>query len=675
MYGNYKEYIKKISLILCAIFLLSNVKYADAFTLSNLESIKNDYEVITNVIESDNYLKESSVALSNGVILPDMNKALNDFSDKDFYYILYNKNRISANDKIALDDYSERLSDNNKYAVILTDVSNLNSAIDIYDYMKNASGKRKGKLKGIQIIGSSSDVPSFEVCFKVKQLNGIDEGAPFRSDLFYSNFDNDSRILADEISIYKSFEDKKHVNFIPKWSVDRLPLSAGEIAPFINKYYDYRTAVKSAKKVPFVNFSSPIFAQPIQGDDMGYFINERLNKEFKLLKKSDYRLYGSKEGLYPVKTQVAGDFDNKNLKLENEKGIANFIINSHGSPNDIFKCVFIKPGDLAKYKSRLSIYGHNGSLLEVNISVLNNMNINTVLSKNYYTLILWACNNAYDLRSDTLVNVALKGKAIDAMAASHIISDNGINNKASLQNMKKNNLYYFFYEFFKYQSQGYSRSESFFNAKRLYATEILKHTDLLEEGNYGYNLHNVLSYHYLGLIDFPETQNKGKIILPNKDITNPYNIDRSNTKNNGKTETTDKDNTNPNKVESSEIGNLPGHVLFEDNNIQYKEIKYGFINPVKEYKVNFVGASSDSKYLYLKIKYYSPKDSALCIFLQGDAPGLKDLYKSGTKKGENTIILKFTKEEYKNYTAGLAVNVGDNNFISIKRETLFEITT
>lgn len=612
--------------------------------------------------EAFEYLHESSHSYLNGdMINPEgfLKLVKQNFTLKnttnDYYYLLYNSTKISANDKIAIDDYADRLAGNGSN-YILKDVASLQSATDIYKDLKQQSSLYSGKLKGIQIFGSSSDVPAFDIHYKVKVQNGIDDSGNFKSDLFYGNFNSDASSLENDFSIYKAFDEKLSVDFVPQWSVDRLPLSAGEIAPFINKYYDYRSSMKG-DKVPYINFSNPIFAQQTHSDDMGYFIKERLDKEFKILKPSDYKLYGNKQGLFPVTTDVAGGFDIENLKAENQKGIANFFINSHGQLDNIDSCIFINQNDLAKYKDKIRIsnpVNGNSNLLELRIPFLNISNINSILSKNYYTLTLWTCSNGYDLRNDNLAHEALaSGKAIDAMAASSTISNNGVNNTASLTDLKKNNFYYFMYEFFKYQSDGYSRSDSFFNAKRLYAAEILKHIDLLGEGNYGYNLHNVLSYHYLGVIDIPESQSTGMIELPAKDIlpkANNSSLDKQN-------------NTR--------------HIILNQgdssDDLNYKNITYRLDNPNEEYKVQDISAAVDQDKVYIKIKYSSPKDDFIALFLQGDTPGLQELIVSGTKKGDNTMVLSFTKDELKNYKAGLAVNIGSRNFVFIDKNTMDEL--
>lgn len=109
-----------------------------------------------------------------------------------------------------------------------------------------------------------------------------------------------------------------------------------------------------------------------------------------------------------------------------------------------------------------------------------------------------------NLKSDSLAHEALAlGKAVDVMAASSILSRQGMDNTASLDNLSNNNLYYFIYEFFKCQHEGYSRSASFFNAQKLYATAILGHAGNSPDESAKFNMHNVLSFHYLGLLDIP----------------------------------------------------------------------------------------------------------------------------------------------------------------------------
>lgn len=456
------------------------------------------------------YLKESATVTSRGKIinpegfikLVEKNcvniKYTSKPDDSDYYYVLYNSQKSTADDVAAIKSYSDNLS--KKGQVMLKDVAGQNSASDIYSSLKQDQSSRKGNLKGIQIFGTADDVPAFDIQFKLQLQNSIDNGSSFKSDFFYSSFKNDINILNNNFSIYKAFNEKLNINFIPEWSVTRLPLTKGEIAKFIEKNNDYVSKVTKLASVPLVNFSNPIFASKDHADDMGYFIKERLDKEFSILNSSQYRLYGNKQGKYPVATEVLGDFTKANIKAENEKGIANFFINSHGQPENIDQAIFTT-GD---------------SKSEKRVSFLNSKDINQVLSKNYYNLTTWTCWNAADLGTKNILHEAMaNGKCVGAMGATSLLSNNGVNNKASVENMKKNNFYYFQYAYFDNYMDGYSKSESFYLAQRAYAQEILKNTDKIGDQNYQCNLNNLLAYHNLGLIEYWDN-NHNKLVTMDK---------------------------------------------------------------------------------------------------------------------------------------------------------------
>jgi hypothetical protein len=238
--------------------------------------------------------------------------------------------------------------------------------------------------------------------------------------------------LENDFSIYKAFNDKLNVSFMPEWTVSRLPLAKGEIAPYMIKNNEYVELTKNKAFGNFVNFSNPIFANSKHSDDFGYFLKERMDKGFNILSGSEYKLYGNKQGMYPMSTEVIGDFTKENIANENKKGIMEFIINTHGQWNNIDQCIYTT-------KDKAS---------EKRISFLNKDNINDVLSANYYDLDLWTCLNGYNLDDKNLVHEAIaKGNCMSAMAASSIISNNGVHNDVSLTNMKKNNFYYFYYEY------------------------------------------------------------------------------------------------------------------------------------------------------------------------------------------------------------------------------------
>lgn len=423
--------------------------------------------------------------------------------DIDYTVILYNRNRVTSSDKYAIEKYAASLFDG-KSGCVLIDTSGYNTAASIYAALKETAGKYRGKIKGIQIFGSSEDVPAFDILLEDAASGENKEGSTFKSDFLYSNLRSDITALSDAFSISKTFKQGAYIRFMPQWPVARLPLRSGEIAPFIEKCYDYSDQTQG-KEIPYVSFSSPVSQKTSPADDMGYFISKRLDKEFNLLGSNQYRLYGNIEGEYPVTVNVLGRFDNSLLSAENGKGIAHFIINAHGQQDRIDQCIFFKYQDLfkySKYKDRITDYFLHGDLWEFRISFLTKYNLNNLLSSNYYTLTLLTSFGANNLQSDSLACKALAlGKAVDAIAPSSMLSRQGMDNSASLDNLRKNNLFYFIYEFFNSQNAGYSRSESFFNAQRQYAIAIMG-TASTSPDNARLNMHNVLSFHYLGLLDF-----------------------------------------------------------------------------------------------------------------------------------------------------------------------------
>ena len=404
--------------------------------------------------------------------------------DKNFRYVLYHKHAVTDQDLSAIHTYMDRFSDGVEN--ILVDVSPYPSALELYDHLRKEASAKRGYLKGIQIFGPAELVPAFDIQYKIQAQNGIDEGGAFKSDFFYSNFENSSANLRS-FSLYRAFAEDLGIDFVAQWPVARLPLRRGEIAPYLKRHEEYVALIAGKEFGDFVNFSNPIFASSDHTDDFGFFLAERLDKEFRILRAGEYRLYGNQQGHYPVRTDVLGDFTKDNLVLENSQGIKEFIINSHGQWNNIDQCIY-------ETKNRTS---------EKRISFLNTTNINQVLSKNYYDLALWTCLNGYNLGSDNLIHEAMaNGLCMSALASSSIISNNGVNNRASFKALKQNNFYYFYFNYFYHRTLGRSRSDAFHRSRRAYAGEILKNTHVLAEGNYQFSLHNLLSYHYFGLLEY-----------------------------------------------------------------------------------------------------------------------------------------------------------------------------
>ncbi len=541
--------------------------------------------------------------------------------NRDYRYLLYNKNKVSNEDLQSINDYAGKFNDGTLN--ILKDVSKYTSATDIYTMLKTDSQSRTGSLKGVQIFGTSDDVPAFNVNYKIQMQSGIDQGGNFNSDFFYSSFKSNADALKNDFSIYKAFNDKLNVSFIPEWPVTRLPLTKGEIAPYMGRSQQYASQASGMDFGNFVNFSNPIFAQKVHSDDMGYFIKERLDKEFNILSSNEYKLYGNKQGVYPVQTEVLGDYTKDNIAKENQNGIKEFIINDHGQWNNIDQC----------------IYTTEDAKSEKRISFLNMDTINSVLSNNYYDLDLWTCSNAYNLNGNNLVHEAMNnGKCISAMAASSVISNNGIHNDASLENLKKNNFYYFYLNYFYNRAKGEGRTNSFSEAQKAYAEEILKNTNMLYDGNYQYNLLNLLSYHYLGLAEYWNYKGKSNF---NPNIFN----------------TTDTDN-------SGNTSSFDGNIKFESN----------YSN--NGFKVNSLKAKIAGNKVIFTMDYYSPKNYDCSFFNPPSGDTIMKIGYNQIKSGNNTLEFSLSSDELKKIvglneiTMRFGFNNNDTNFISFNPSQL-----
>ena len=174
--------------------------------------------------------------------------------------------------------------------------------------------------------------------------------------------------------------------------------------------------------------------------------------------------------------------DLENVKKVNQEGPREFVFNTHGQANNVDRCIF-----------------EDGK--EVRESLMNSDNINEIFENNYYYLDMWTCNNAYSLK-DNLIETALNGNCLGAFAASMIISNNGVYNNASLEELKHNSLYYFYYSYFLALHNGLGRSDAFYFGQKCYAESLVNNSSSIEpDRNYQYNLYNVFVYHNLGVFE------------------------------------------------------------------------------------------------------------------------------------------------------------------------------
>ncbi len=392
-------------------------------------------------------------------------------------YVLYDSSKLSLDDIEAIEEYSTTIIDS--YPVLL-DCAGKNDAKDIYNMLKDEHWNRGGKIAGIQIMGNRELLPPFSVDYAVDIVNSVDEMGFFYSDYFYQNLNNDANIICDHYSAYRHFNEGLDVDLVPQWPVARLPLGKNEFKDFFKKYNGFVNE-NGSKKLHLVNFSNPIFAESEHKDDFGIFL-DRMHEEF-MLYDDDYSLYGNTLGEYPVRNETSGSFDHDSLKMVNGNGPVEMIINSHGQKDNIDLCYFENDQENRK-------------------SVLNSDNINKILSDNCYYLDLWTCNGGEDMKNN-LTATALNGKAVGVFSASHIISNNGVRNDVSVEDMAKANFYYFYYTYLRSLNDGMTRSMAFFKAQYKYCKALLDYSQygITAEGNYQFNLCNLLDYENYGVLN------------------------------------------------------------------------------------------------------------------------------------------------------------------------------
>ncbi|MBE5748477.1 MAG: hypothetical protein E7344_02475 [Clostridiales bacterium] len=394
-----------------------------------------------------------------------------------YTYAIMDTANMTKEDLTSVGKYLASITDSQ---VLVVDASFFASAKELYVAMKEDASKRGGEIVGVQIFGNSDLVPAFNVKYKVQINNAIDEGGTVLTDLFYGNFNNDPQVITNGYNVMDHFAQNWDVDLVPQWKVARLPLAKGEFSAFFDKYNQF-VLDTGLQRQDLVNFSNPIFASTRHVDDMGVFLG-RMDKEFNLL-DVPYRLYGNLVGQYPVSTDVLGGFTAENLAAENDIGMAEFIINTHGQPDNMDKCYYINNKEIRE-------------------SFVNMDTINQVLDGNPYYLDCWTCLNGAGM-IDNLTTTALNGKCVGMFSATIVISNNGVDNKAAVDQMKNSNFYYFYYNYLKALNQGKSRSQAFCDAQQAYATALIADgadgTDWA--ANYQYNLYNVFAYHNFGVFE------------------------------------------------------------------------------------------------------------------------------------------------------------------------------
>lgn len=395
-----------------------------------------------------------------------------------YYLLIYNSEQVTEEDVKYINDYAKTIPGKVKFI----DAKGVKSGASMCSALKNSYQSISNNIKGIQIFGTKEQVPTFNIGYEINMGENIDRAYDdFVTDFFYSNFDSDMNRFNGCLGINTIIANDLKVSFKPKWLVARLPLAKGQIAPFIKKYFNYIGQAKAKENIPIVSFSNPILGELPIVDDMGYFIRQKIDKEYGYLKRNQYKIYGLQEGYYKVRNEVDGDFTKENVEKENINGIMHLVINCHGEKDKFIKTVFANE-NMGSQKMTL---------------FMDRSNINSILKHNYYTLTAWSCLVAENLDDQNIVYDMLRYKCVGAIAPTTIISNNGTNNMDSFEKSKRNNFYCFFYEFFHSLSSGCSYSQSFYNAQKVYADAVWAHK-YMELAQY--HILNLIGYQYLGLI-------------------------------------------------------------------------------------------------------------------------------------------------------------------------------
>ena len=399
---------------------------------------------------------------------------------KKYLYAVMDTAQMTEEDLAAVGEWLGSMTD---CRPVIVDAAAFGNAQDLYSAMREDAAKRGGTVAGVQILGTPAQVPSFEIQYKVLMAGGeVDEAGSALTDLFYGNFKNDPKALTADWNVMDDAADGKlDLQLTPEWPVVRLPLEPGQYRAFFDKYKAFALET-GLTRLDIVNFSNPIFAQKDHIDDFGTFL-KRADREFEII-DVPYRLYGNLKGQYPVTNKVLGGFEAQNMTKENETAPIEFIINTHGQRDNIDNAIF-----------------ENNE--EKRISLVNMGNINDVLKANPYYLDGWCCSNGVDM-SDNLVTAALNGQCVGMYGATHIISNNGVQVKASLKEMADSNFYYFYYRYLKALKEGQTRSRAFFTAQREYGLVLepaAAKQVRMEDGNPQFNLYNLLVYHNFGVME------------------------------------------------------------------------------------------------------------------------------------------------------------------------------
>lgn len=394
---------------------------------------------------------------------------------KEYYFLVYNGGTLSADDKTAVEEIKGLLGGD----IVEFDVESRDKASDIYRLMKDEHQRLGGELKGIQILGDSRAVASFELGYKMALASSVEEGEKYLSDYFFSNFNNDADSF-DSFNVYDFFENSDSIDFYPEWSVARLPLTRGKYSNFIANYKEYKA---ENQDVLTVAVSSPIFKAgwyPVPIDDIGYFL-QRARDEWKFI--DEMKLYGNTEGLSPTTLEIDGTVQAKEWTAESKARICEYYIYGHASEGTMMQTVFSGEG---------SYYCKN---------IITSGDINTYLAEKPYFLNAGGCNTAKNMRGN-IIQIAMHGKCIGAFASTSLISNVDIDCMAEQTDMENGYTYHsIFYHYLKAVSLGESRANAYLLGQQAVAKALKENIGVTEDYRIQPSMHNLLSFQNFGIIE------------------------------------------------------------------------------------------------------------------------------------------------------------------------------
>ncbi len=396
-----------------------------------------------------------------------------------YYFILLNSTNMSEEDVSAVDEITKLYPQHDIYKL---DVKNCKDATEIYEWMQRKANELGKNPDGVQILGTVNMVPSFSIDYKIKLPESYTGSGSSYSDYFYSNFDNSADDLK-QFSIADNFESADPISLTPRWRVARLLLIRGQFSEYVENYKKY-LAESQQQKQQIVSFSSSYFHYKdiTSVDDMAYFL-QRAEEEWKIVNSP--RIYTNQQGEYISPVSALGDITTENMALENQRAISEFFLKGQGSKNSIFRTVFDENGNKTQ-----SVY-------------LSSEDLHKTFEQNPYFLNVYADSLAQGMNSG-FVRTALSEGCIGIFAATAPIMNNGINCKASLEEMQSSsNFFAFYYAYLSALNQGLSRSRAFLAAQTEWEAILsaCAEREIDYSANYQFGYHNLLGYHNFGIFE------------------------------------------------------------------------------------------------------------------------------------------------------------------------------